>query len=126
MALAYFIAELWHGPSRRTWLLARVAAVFALFAPVILWLIRLPAAVQSRPTSRRSTPGSQACNGNPGNLVVTPSAAALAVVGVVTLIVLVRLLLNLTRPRDGRPARRAGATCCRSPLAAVSAASSSR
>ena len=27
MALAYLIAELWHGPSRRTWLLARVAAV---------------------------------------------------------------------------------------------------
>ncbi len=24
LALAYFVAELWHGPSRRTWLLARV------------------------------------------------------------------------------------------------------
>ena len=44
--------------------------------------------------------GSQACNGNPGNLVVTPSAAALAFVGIVTLIVLVKLLLDLTRPRD--------------------------
>ena len=26
LALAYFLAELWHGPSRRTWLLARLAA----------------------------------------------------------------------------------------------------
>ena len=29
LALAYFLAELWHGPSRRTWLLARVAAAVA-------------------------------------------------------------------------------------------------
>ena len=42
LALAYFIAELWHGPSRRTWMVARVAAVVALFAPVILWLLRQP------------------------------------------------------------------------------------
>ena len=25
LALAYFVAELWHGPSRRTWLVARIA-----------------------------------------------------------------------------------------------------
>src|SRR4029079_2642279 len=26
LALAYFLAELWHGPSARTWLLARLSA----------------------------------------------------------------------------------------------------
>ena len=30
LALAYFVAELWHGPSRRTWVLARVAAALAI------------------------------------------------------------------------------------------------
>jgi hypothetical protein len=49
-------------------------------------------------------PGSQACNGNPGNLVVTPAALAMVVVGLVTLIVIVRMLVGLSRPRpDGRP-----------------------
>ncbi len=100
MALAYFIAELWHGPSRRTWMLARVTAVFALFAPIILWMIRLPVLCNAANVDAVNA-GSQACHGNPGNLVVTPSAAALAVVGIVMLIVLVRLMLNLTRPRDG-------------------------
>ena len=33
LALAYFVAELWHGASRRTWLLARVAAAVAIVAP---------------------------------------------------------------------------------------------
>jgi hypothetical protein len=48
--------------------------------------------------------GSAACNGNPGNLVVTPSAAAMAIVGIVTVVMLVRLLVTLGRPRlDGRP-----------------------
>ena len=33
LALAYFVAEVWHGASRRTWLLARVAAAVALMGP---------------------------------------------------------------------------------------------
>ena len=103
MALGYFIAELWHGPSRRTWTAARVAAVFALFAPVILWLIRKPILCNLAGVEAVNA-GSQACHGDPGNLVVTPSAAALAVVAIVVLIVVVRLMLNLSRPRDdGRP-----------------------
>ena len=47
LALGYFMAELWHGASRRTWLLARVAAAVALMGPVILWLLRA-AAVRDR------------------------------------------------------------------------------
>jgi hypothetical protein len=70
--------------------------------PVILWLLRLPlcgiAAVDS------VNEGSQACHGNPGNLVVTPAAFAMVVVGLVTLLVLTRLLVRLARPGgDGRP-----------------------
>ena len=42
LALAYFLAELWHGPTARTWLLARVAAALAIMGPALLWLLRLP------------------------------------------------------------------------------------
>ena len=101
MALGYFVAEVWHGASRRTWLLARVAAAAALLGPVVLWILRLPLCLLAGVESVNA--GSQACNGNPGNLVVTPAAFALGAIGLVTLIVLVRLLVALGRPRsDGR------------------------
>ncbi len=101
LALGYFAAEIWHGASRRTWLFARVAAAVAVMGPVILWLLRLPLCALADVESVNK--GSAACNGNPGNLVVTPAAAALAVVVLVTVIVLVRLLVALGRPRsDGR------------------------
>ena len=41
-ALAYFLAELWHGPSWRTWFLARAAAALALVAIPLMWLLRTP------------------------------------------------------------------------------------
>lgn len=40
--LAYFLAELWHGPSRQTWSLARIAFAFVLMAPALLWIWRDP------------------------------------------------------------------------------------
>ncbi|MCJ7709645.1 MAG: hypothetical protein MUQ32_02335, partial [Chloroflexi bacterium] len=102
LALGYFVAEVWHGASRRTWLLARVAAAVAIMGPVLLWLLRYPLCALADVES--VSPGSQACNGNPGNLVVTPSTAAMAVVAIVTVIVLAWLLIDLGRPRhDGRP-----------------------
>ena len=42
MALAYFLAELWHGPSMKTWALARAAAALAIIGAPLLWLLRLP------------------------------------------------------------------------------------
>ena len=102
MALAYLVAEVWHGASRRTWLLARIAAALALLGPVILWLLRLPLCAFAGVDSVNE--GSAACHGNPGNLVVTPAAAAMAIIVIVTLVVLVRQLIDLGRPRaDGRP-----------------------
>jgi Dolichyl-phosphate-mannose-protein mannosyltransferase/C-terminal four TMM region of protein-O-mannosyltransferase/Glycosyltransferase family 87 len=102
MALAYFVAELWHGASRRTWLLARAAAAVAVVGPVILWILRLPLCTLANVEAVDAN--SAACNGNPGNLVVTPSVAALVVIAVVTLILLGRQLSELGRPRaDGRP-----------------------
>jgi Gpi18-like mannosyltransferase len=42
MALAYFIADLWHGPSPRTWQFAKLAAGAAIIGAPLLWLFRLP------------------------------------------------------------------------------------
>ena len=42
MALAYFIAEVWHGASRQTWALARGAAALAIMGPALLWLFHRP------------------------------------------------------------------------------------
>ena len=64
LALAYFLGELWHGASRRTWLLARVAAAVAIIGPAILWVLRRPA-VRGRGVEAVN-PGSQACRGEPG------------------------------------------------------------
>ena len=42
MALAYFLAELWHGPSRGTWAVARVGAAIAVIGAPLLWLLPEP------------------------------------------------------------------------------------
>jgi hypothetical protein len=82
LALAYFAAELWHGPSRRTWLLARGAAVAAFLAPVAMWVLRGPLCVLV--DVERANPGSQACS-SAAALSMTLSiqlAGVLAVLGI--------------------------------------------
>ena len=39
LGLAYFLAELWHGPSARTWLAARAAGAAVALTPGLLWLL---------------------------------------------------------------------------------------
>ncbi len=103
LALGYFVAELWHGPSRRTWLLARVAAAIAVMGPVILWLGKAPLCVLAG--VEQVNPGSPACVGDPGQLVVTARIAGVVAVVLVTTAALVWQLLHLDRPTaDGRPA----------------------
>ncbi len=41
-ALAYFLGELWHGPSWRVWFLARATAAVAIVAIPLMWLLRTP------------------------------------------------------------------------------------
>ena len=42
LALAYFLAELWHGASRRTWLMARLTAAVGILGPAIFWVLDRP------------------------------------------------------------------------------------
>ena len=59
IALAYFLAELWHGASRRTWLLARVSAAAVVLGPGLLWAFKGPLCDYVRVNA--ANPGSGAC-----------------------------------------------------------------
>ena len=74
LALAYFIAELWHGPSRRTWALARVAAAIAILGPAILWLLKGPLCVFAGTAA--VDPSSQVCGSVINPVIVTQRVAA--------------------------------------------------
>ena len=91
MALAYFAAELWHGASRHTWALARIAAAVAIVAPAAMWLLDRP--LCGFVGVDRVNPGSQACPAVIPEFVLTERTAALAVVMGVGLVVIVRLFL---------------------------------
>ena len=41
-ALAYFVAELWHGASAMTWRLARLAGAAVIMFPAVLWIFSRP------------------------------------------------------------------------------------
>ena len=69
LCLAYFIAELWNGPSRRTWLLARGAAALAIIGPPLLWLLRLPLCSVAR--TEQVNAGAEVCGTVSRQLVLT-------------------------------------------------------
>ena len=103
LALAYFVAEVWHGPSRRTWLLARAAAAVAFLGPVILWVLRGPLCAVI--DVERANPGSQACSGAASlSMTLTVQlAGALVVLGVAAALVVWQLLAldQASRGPDG-------------------------
>ena len=78
MALAYLMAEIWHGASKRTWQLARLAAGLAIMGPALLWLFDRPlcwfVGVET------VNPGSAACPAVIPTVVITARTLALAAV----------------------------------------------
>jgi hypothetical protein len=80
LALSYLLAELWHGASRRTWLLARVSAAAAIMAPGLLWLFKTP--LCAFVGVERAYKDSPACVGNPGDFVLTTQLGLVVVMGV--------------------------------------------
>jgi Gpi18-like mannosyltransferase len=78
LALAYFLAELWHGPSRRTWLFARLAVAATIVATPLLWLLRDPLCALSG--VGRVNPNSQACGFVRETFVLSDRAALAFVV----------------------------------------------
>jgi predicted membrane-bound dolichyl-phosphate-mannose-protein mannosyltransferase len=117
-ALAYFLAELWHGASRRTWLLARVSAAVAIMGPGLLWVLKAPlcavAGAQAGWIQNHNVGPSPACAGNPATIVITARTAGLLLVVGLALLAIVYQLLHLdarfgadrTVPGDDRDGRR--------------------
>ncbi|HEY8867799.1 MAG TPA: phospholipid carrier-dependent glycosyltransferase [Candidatus Limnocylindrales bacterium] len=108
LALAYFLAELWHGASRRTWLLARMSAAAAIVAPMTMWLLHRPLCAFVRVDA--VNPGSQACPTLIPSFVLTGRTLAIAIVVGIGVLLLVRQFLSLAPPdakatdRDGHGA----------------------
>ncbi len=59
LALAYLLAELWHGPARIGWLIARVGGALCVIGAPLLWLLRQPLCLAADVQSVKA--GSQAC-----------------------------------------------------------------
>ncbi|MEA2538063.1 MAG: hypothetical protein QOF11_2297 [Chloroflexota bacterium] len=99
IALAYFLAELRHGPSARTWALARLSAALAVLGPALLWLFKGPLCAFVRVEA--VNPGSQACVATaPGQIVLTWRSAGLAGVLLVAGALVVVQLLRLGAPES--------------------------
>jgi hypothetical protein len=75
LALAYLVAELWHGPSRRTWTWVKVAAAAAIVGPAVMWLFSRPLCALVGVTI--VNPGSQACPAVIPDFVLTVRTLAL-------------------------------------------------
>jgi Gpi18-like mannosyltransferase len=106
VALAYFIAELWHGASQRTWLLAKAAAAVAIVAPALMHVFARPLCGFVNVTAVRNP--SAACPPYIPDLVLTGRTAALALaVGLGVLLFLLVLGSRYTMPRfmEGRSNR---------------------
>ena len=102
LALAYFIAELWHGASRHAWLLARVGAAIALALPALMWVLSRPLCGFVGVLS--VNPGSEACPAVIPDFVLTARTAGLTLVLAIGLVALVMRLLEF----DARDLRGGG------------------
>jgi predicted membrane-bound dolichyl-phosphate-mannose-protein mannosyltransferase len=99
LALAYFLAELWHGPSRRTWLLARVAAAGALIFPAVAWLLKYPLCGLAR-VSPADYWGNTICGNGTGEVRIETRMLMIGVVLVAALIALALILWRLERRQN--------------------------
>jgi Gpi18-like mannosyltransferase/predicted membrane-bound dolichyl-phosphate-mannose-protein mannosyltransferase len=77
-AVAYFLAELWHGPSPRTWLLARLGAAGVIVGVPVMWLLRTPLCWAAGVA--KVSPTSQVCGYVSLPMVVTERVAAVALI----------------------------------------------
>ncbi|HVQ21795.1 MAG TPA: hypothetical protein VMT36_00860, partial [Candidatus Saccharimonadia bacterium] len=100
MSLAYLMAELWHGASKRTWQLARLAAALAVMGPALMWLLDRPLCWFVGVDS--VNPGSAACPAVIPTAVITARTLALAAVVIGGVMLLVRQFLELDEADGSR------------------------
>jgi hypothetical protein len=98
LALAFFLAELWHGPSRRTWLLARVGAAAALVFMPVMWLAKGPLCELAR-VGTDDYYKAAACGATAGDLDVKTHMLLILIILVLALVALAISLYRI----EGRP-----------------------
>ncbi|MGD0407723.1 MAG: phospholipid carrier-dependent glycosyltransferase [Candidatus Limnocylindrales bacterium] len=99
LGLAYFLAELWHGPSRLTWLLARFAAAAALLFSAVVWLLKYPLCGLAR-VSTSDYFGNTICGSGTGDVRIEARVLLIAIVLVAALAALALVLWRLERRQD--------------------------
>ena len=97
VALAYFLAELWHGPSRRTWLLARFAGGAALIFPAFAWILKGPLCTIARVDAADNAFKGTICGATTGDVVIEARILEIAIVLVLAFIALGLILVRLER-----------------------------
>jgi hypothetical protein len=97
--LAYFLAELWHGPSRRTWLLARAMAIGACLFPGVMWVLKPELCGLAR-VDTSDYFGNTVCGSGTGDVVIETRLAMIGVVLVLAFIALGALLWRLERRQE--------------------------
>ena len=98
--LAYFMAELWHGPSRRTWLLARVGGAAALVFPAAAWLLKAPLCELGRVEASNNAFKDTICGSTTGDVVIETRILLIGIVLVVALATLALILVRLERRQN--------------------------
>ncbi len=81
LALAYLLAELWHGPARIAWLLARVGAALAILGAPIMWLLREPLCLAAN--TQAVNAGSEACGAISRQIALSDQSLAVLAVLVI-------------------------------------------
>jgi hypothetical protein len=106
LALAYLAAELWHGPARLAWLLARVGAALCILGPSLMWLGRsvLCAAANTGATEA----GGQVCGASVRDVTLSQRSVVVVAVLVVAGIALVVALWRASRASPPDATSRAG------------------
>nr|MBA2275308.1 hypothetical protein [Chloroflexota bacterium] len=121
IALSYFLAELWHGASSRTFLLARSAGSLAILGPPLLWLFRMPLCAAAG--TREVHPDGVAC----GPLTRSVTVADSVLVALLVLLAGALAMAWVVHRQARDPGRRAlevsvgGRLVALSPLAAMTA-----
>jgi hypothetical protein len=93
LAFAYFLAELWHGASQRTWLLARLAAAAAIIGPAAAWVLARP--LCAFVGVERVDPNSVACAPTIPQFLLTAQTGAVALILGVSVLIVARLFGRL-------------------------------
>ena len=108
LGLAYFLAELWHGASRRTWLLARLSAAVAVLGPALFWLFDRPLCAFVGVARANTSSAAQACQPTIPQFLLTTQTFAMAVVVGISLLVVLRQFGRLSEERSGDASRTDG------------------